>query len=209
MNLELATFDLDGTLIRETVFLAVARGEGLEERFLEWDEAYFRGDLTLEECFHLEFQELVGLPVARCHRHLAEADWVPAIREAVTMLHDANVEVGVLTDQPRFLATYLEPLGFDAFLCSDVEVEEGRVTDRLAARFDKWTTLHEHLEAEGVAPEAVGHVGNGTNDVPVFQRVGRSVAVDPDEAAVAEAADHVLDPFADARDAARALLDEG
>lgn len=206
-EIDLVTVDLDGTLIRGTVFVAVARGEGLAERFEAWDAAYFAGEMDLEECFRREFRALVGLPVDRLLQHLdAHGDWVPGIGEAVDRIHDAGAEAAVLTDQPTFLARHLEPTGFDAFLGSDAEVADGRVTGRIEERFDKVALLDEHLEAQGIRPGEVAHVGNGTNDVPVFQHVGASVAVDPSEPAVAEAADAVLDPLEDLRDAVDLLV---
>jgi phosphoserine phosphatase len=207
-DLDLVTFDLDGTLLEGTAFQAVARGEGFAETVEAIDERFFAGEITLEECFRETWELLEGRDAKRCREHVREAPGVDGLDAAVDRLHEAGVDAGILTDQPIFLAEAVADGGLDVILGSDAEVRDGTVTGAIDARFDKRAHLEALLEAADLAPEAVGHVGNGHNDVPVFDLVGRSVAANPDDGELASAADVVVDPFEDASDAVEALLEQ-
>lgn len=207
-DLELVTFDLDGTLLEGTAFQAVADGEGFGDVVEAIDERYFAGEISLEECFWETWEHVEGLPVERCREHVLAAPGIDVgnLAGAVEALHAGGIEVGILTDQPDVLAAAYRDAGVDHLLASPAAVEDGRITGEIEARFDKADHLRGFLDEAGIPPERVGHVGNGHNDVPVFAMVGRSVAANPDDEAVAGAADAVVDPFTDARDAVEALL---
>lgn len=207
-DLELVTFDLDGTLLEGTAFQAVAEGEGFAETVEAIDERYFAGEIGLEECFWETWEHVKGLPVERCREHVRQAPGVgvASLAGAVDALHEQGVDAGILTDQPDVLAEAFAEAGLDHVLASPTQVRDGRITGEIDARFDKRAHLEDFLEDAGVPPGRVGHVGNGSNDVPVFEVVGRSVAANPDDEAVARAADAVVDPLTDARDAVDALL---
>jgi 3-deoxy-D-manno-octulosonate 8-phosphate phosphatase KdsC-like HAD superfamily phosphatase len=57
-----------------------------------------------------------------------------------------------------------------------VTVKEGKQVS-IDARFDKLANLRKRLADWRIAEDRVCHVGNGVNDIPVFQAVGGSVAV--------------------------------
>jgi hypothetical protein len=79
---------------------------------------------------------------------------------------------------------FLGRWGLTDALCSPVTVKDGKQV-ALDRRLDKLANLQERLAAPaggglvgaGVPAANVCHVGNGANDVPVFQAVGGSVAV--------------------------------
>ncbi|MGB0651752.1 MAG: haloacid dehalogenase-like hydrolase [Thermoplasmatota archaeon] len=184
---DLVTVDLDGTLLPDdTAFAAVLRGAGRGDDVADSDRRFFAGEITLEECFWEQWAWVQELSLQACHRHLRAAAWLPGIAEGVRALKAAGLEVRLLTDQPSSLAEFAGRWGFAPPLCSPVEVDEGRQV-AVEARFDKWANLREHLESHGVDPARVAHVGNGSNDVPVWEHTGAGVAVfaEPDVAAAA------------------------
>ncbi|HWG89422.1 MAG TPA: HAD hydrolase family protein, partial [Candidatus Thermoplasmatota archaeon] len=50
-----------------------------------------------------------------------------------------------------------------------------------------------------IDPRHVIHVGNGTNDIPVFENVGSSIAVNALHPSVTAAARHAIPKLTDAR----------
>lgn len=176
LPLRLVTLDLDGTLLpHDTVFAAVLRENGKAREVEASDARYFAGDISLEECFWEQWEWVRQLTPADLHRALRKANWLPGIAEGVRRLKDAGLRTCLLTDQPSTLTDFLGRWGLTDAICSPVTVKDGRQV-AIDARFDKLANLRTRLAAWGIAEGEVGHVGNGSNDVPVFQAVGASVA---------------------------------
>ena len=208
MALRLVSLDLDGTLIHPAIFNAVADALGFGEP-LAWSyQEYVAGRMSLEEAFRHDYKFFVGRSVEEMHEALRESKaWTPGIAEAVAAMKAAGLRVIVTTDQPDFLAeTTLDFFGVDDVVCSPAEVRHGRVTASVFPEFEKWPNLERYLRARKVDASHVAHVGNGTNDVPVFERVGFSLAVNALHPSVVQAADASIDRVRDFREVAAALL---
>ena len=184
---DLVTLDLDGTLLPgDTAFAAVLRANGRGADAQASDERYFAGEISLEECFWQQWAWVRELSLADMHRGLRRADWLPGIGAGVRRLRQAGMEVRLLTDQPSVLTDFLGRWGLTDAVCSPCTVKEGRVVE-IDARFEKWPNLRSALDEAGIGPQRVCHVGNGSNDVPVWRNVGAGVAAfaEPEVAAAA------------------------
>ena len=174
---DLVTLDLDGTLIpNDTVFAAILREQGFAKEAEETDGAYFAGRMSLEECFWAQWKLIQPMALADLHRSLRKATWLPGIAEGVARLRTAGLRVCLLTDQPSTCTDFLGRWGLTEAICSPVTVKEGKQV-AIDARFDKLANLRRRLADWGIEEGRVCHVGNGVNDIPVFQAVGGSVAV--------------------------------
>jgi HAD superfamily phosphoserine phosphatase-like hydrolase len=205
-RLELVSYDLDGTLIDGTAFLLVARRLGIEKEILHHDARFRAGEISLEECFEIEFALLAGTRVSEVEAALEEGTWFPGIHKAITSLHEAGLDTLVLTDNPDFIAHYTKRFGIPKQLCSPAETQNGVITGKVRPRFDKWAGLKEHLEHEGIDPARVAHVGNDINDIRVWDHIGLGVCVEPTTPKVAEAADIVIEKT-DHQEIARVILE--
>ncbi len=175
--MKLITLDLDGTLLPDdTVFASVLRPNGKEAEVAQSDAAYFAGDLSLEDCFWQQWAWVKELSLAAMHRALRQANWLPDIAQGVHAMKESGAKVCLLTDQPSVLCDYLGRWGLIDAICSPVTVKEGACVD-IDARFDKWANLDARLRDWNLDPSEVCHVGNGSNDVPVWNQVGQSIAV--------------------------------
>lgn len=208
MPLTLVSLDLDGTLIHPAIFNAVADPLGFGDKLEETTRLYFEGKMSADETFHADYKHFVGRRVDEMLDALRESDrWTPGIRDGVARLHEAGMRVAVTTDQPDFLVRVTQEIfGVDDLVCTPAEVRHGRVAGPYDLQHDKWANLERLLKARGIDPQDVAHVGNGSNDVPVFRRVGRSVAVNPMNDGVRSAATRVIDPLADFAQIVDALL---
>ncbi len=130
------------------------------------------------------------LSLADMHRALRQAAWLPGIPEGVRRLQAAGIRVCVLTDVASTVTDFLGRWGLVGAICSPVTVKDGKQV-AIDLRLDKWANLEERLLEGRLEDKRVCHVGNGNNDVPVFRKVGGSIAVfaPPD---VAKAAKKVL-----------------
>lgn len=185
---ELITLDLDGTLLpHDTAFAAVLRHNGRADDVADSDRRFFAGEISLEDCFWQQWAWVQELSLASMHRALRQASWMPDIADAVRDWKAEGARVCMLTDQPSVLCDYLGRWGLTDPICSPVTVREGRCVD-IDARFDKWANLEARLDRWHIDPDAVVHVGNGSNDVPVWNHVGHGIAMfaEPEVAAAAD-----------------------
>lgn len=191
--MRLVTLDLDGTLIRTTAFEAAADGLGLGDAVRRIDARYFAGELSLEETFWQEHALFEGQPLADAHAGLAEGPWVAHIPETVDALRARGLSVWLVTDQPSWAVSFLQRWGLREGVWSRAPVENHRIGPVVEAAFDKWAALSTKLSEAGIDPGEVCHVGNGSNDVAIFERVGYAIAFNPDDEHVAGAADVVIE----------------
>ena len=205
-RLDLVTYDLDGTLIDGTAFLLVARAFDNEREVLFHDARFRAGEITLEECYRIEFALLAGRTVEEVHGALSRGTWFPGIADSVRALKTAGLRVAVLTDNPDFVTQYLSRFGIDDQVASRGEVNAGVVTGKVHASFDKWGNLRRFLERHRIDPRRVAHIGNDVNDVRVWEHVGLGVCVAPTGPAVAAGADLVFPHIDDHRPIADAVL---
>jgi phosphoserine phosphatase len=173
--MSLITLDLDGTLLpNDTVFATVLRANGAAEFVADSDERYFSGAISLEECFWEQWGRISQLTLADCHRALRRAAWLPDISSGVHRLRAAGHTVRMLTDQPDILVDFLGRWSLIDSICSPVTVKEGAILG-IAAHFDKLQNLQSHLGATNLSD--VLHVGNGSNDIPIWKAAGQGLAV--------------------------------
>lgn len=190
--MRLVTLDLDGTLLASTVFQIVGGALGHADRIAFVDELYDSGLISIRAAFYAEYPLFLGVPVKSAHRALSEGDWMQDIASTVrTLREEHDVEVWVLTDQPDWAVSFLQPYGIEDAICTRTTRwgSGERIGAAVDIAFDKSARLEERLAQEAIEPEDVVHVGNGTNDVPVFELVGGSVAFNPSAKAVVQAAD--------------------
>jgi phosphoserine phosphatase len=192
---------MDGTLVRGTTALAhlgawighEANIDGLEARLA-------RGEISDRE---------VAEDHARFYRGVALADAVEAmsgiasiddIAIGVEMLRQRSVEVLIATVSWSFAARGLADLwGFSDVCGADLELDQasGVFTGRVARHFapeDKAAFVAEHCRRLGIAMEQVVAIGDSRSDLPLFQAVGFSVALNATSDARAAASTSVEGP---------------
>lgn len=202
---DLVTIDLDGTLLPDdTAFGVVLRANGRAADVKGSDARFFAGEISLEDCFWEQWEWVRELTPAQLHRALRDAPWLAGIREGVAVLRAAGLQVCLLTDQPSSITDFLARWDLQEAIASPVTVKEGKQV-AIDPRFDKWANLQARLAQTGIRADRVCHIGNGSNDVPVWGQVGAGVAVFA-EADVAAAATLDLGRPADLMEVAAAVV---
>lgn len=187
----MVSLDLDGTLVHPAAVTVIGRALGMAAVFDSAHERWRRGEVSDRASFEEELGLLTGQEVAAIQAALAGAReaWSPGVAEAVAAWRAAGCRVIVCTDVPRVFAEVALEFGVQDLVCMDVEVVAGRMTGGYDdAAFDKAANLQRWLEANGFQADEVVHVGNGSNDIPVFGIVRAGVAVHAHSDAVREAA---------------------
>jgi phosphoserine phosphatase len=175
-------FDLDGTLLRgTTVSLLTADRAGHRAEMEELERRYAAGEIGNDVVAATSWGWLDETVLGA----VDDGPWIGGIGESVDALHHADVVVLVATITWRAAAERVAArFGFDG-AC-------GTTPERVCDAHGKAAFVEHECARRGIALERVAAVGDSRSDLPLFARVGLSIALNADEQARA-AADVVLD----------------
>lgn len=183
VSITTVTLDLDGTLLPDTTaFAEILSQYGHRDDVAASDARYFAGDINLRECFMEQWDWFQKLTPADIHRALRDAPWISDVREAVAEMRAAGLKVRMLTDQPSTITDFGSRWGLGPAISSPVTVKDGQ-----QILLDFQEEKKANLRASGLDPTSVIHVGNGTNDVPVWNAGAKGIAVFADPPVAAHA----------------------
>ena len=174
----MVSFDVDKTLFRKPALATAARALGIGDRWDAVDELYDKKRITLGQCLARLYKLLVGMDVQDILREVSKVEMMRNIRETVDKLLGQGLQVILTTDNPDFLCQYLvEHFGFNGFVSSKVAVKNGVVSDDIEPLPDKRLGIRKYCAWMSIPLSKVVHVGDGSNDMPVFRVVGYSIAL--------------------------------
>ena len=193
----LACFDLDGTLVRGTsVSQYLANQLGQSERMAELEREYASGAISNSVVAEEQAKSYGGIPLADIVSKLAEIPCIDEIDATILGLRQRGVESILGTVTWSFAAQeFRRRHGFAAVSGTEAEVKDGVPTGAVERHFDerdKLEFVRSHCEASQIELSQCIAVGDSRSDVPLFQAVGFSVA---------------LNATAQAREAAAVALD--
>lgn len=183
-RLQLAFFDLDGTLkaVRDP-YMYLHEHLGTLTQGQAHLEMWLRGEITYEEWARLDAAQWAGRKVREVERLLRAIPYVPGAPEVVRQLRASGVKVVLVsTGLDLHGRQVMEDLCCDALFANELGVRDGVLTGEVRVRVDlesKGEIVRQIQEAWNVPPSACLAVGDGESDIPMFQRAGLSVAVNP------------------------------
>ena len=190
-------FDLDGTLLRgTTVSLLLAEWLGREDEVSELERAFRAHEISNSVVADTSAGWLVGKSMAGAWRVLEQGPWIDGMTETFKTLTDADVNLLLGTITWSFAAEMLrERYGFRAVSGTEMQASDGvlsGVVSRYFDEHDKVCFVEEWCAQNGYWMGQVTAIGDSRSDVPLFRRVGMSIALNatPDARAVAT---HVID----------------
>jgi HAD superfamily hydrolase (TIGR01490 family) len=194
-----AFFDMDRTLLRVDTALSwtqflYARGEITKRtvaKALYWSTLYKLALLDMETVFTRLVEDLRGDSeaemIAKCavwYREHVAPEIAPAARVAVEAHRQAGHAIVLATGSTQYAARPVAAgVGIAHVLSSELEVEAGAFTGRPAALCfghhkvtlaEQWATHH------GIDLAASYFYSDSYNDLPMLERVGTAIAVNPD-----------------------------
>jgi phosphoserine phosphatase len=190
-------FDLDGTLLRgTTVSLLLAQWLGREDEITELERAFQAHEISNSVVADTSAAWLAGKSVADTSEILTIGPWIDGMAETFQALAAAGVSLLLGTITWRFAAEMLqERHGFQAISGTEMQTSDGTLSGVVSRYFDehgKVRFVEEWCNQSGYSMSQVAAIGDSRSDVPLFRRVGMSIALNatPDARAVAT---HVLD----------------
>jgi phosphoserine phosphatase len=194
----LACFDLDGTLVRgTTVSRHLADRFGQSEQMAELERRYATGEISNSVVAAEQARNYRGIPLSQVVGKLSDIVCIDGIDSTLTTLHERGIESLLGTVTWTFAA---EEFGrrhrFAAVSGTEIDLDSSGVpTGGVKRHFDEWDKLKfvaSYCEANGIDLAECVAVGDSRSDVPLFEAVGFSIALNATSQA-REAASVALD----------------
>lgn len=192
----LVVSDMDGTLVTGTTALAhLSAWLGHDPLVEDLERKLSQGHISDREVADLYARSYRDVALAEAAREMSRVPSVADIGAGVAMLRARSVDAVIATVSWGFAARALADLwGFSGACGADLEVDpgSGRFTGRVARHFapeDKAGFVAEHCRRAGIALSEVVAIGDSRSDLPLFDAVGFSVALNatPDARSAADA----------------------
>ena len=198
----LVCFDLDGTLVDDTIYI----WSTFHERFgtdpelrRRAREDFFAGRISYRRWFEtdLELLDAAGADLPSMRAVVESLAVMPGARETLAELRRQGRRIGVISGSVDLVVETLFPDGpFDHVLINRLEFgPDGRLAGGSPTPYDldrKADGLVELARREGLEPARVAFVGDNSNDVAVAAAAGRAVAFNCKSDELARVADVVV-----------------
>ena len=184
---KLIAFDMDSTLITIECIDEIADATGKKAEVAAITEATMRGEITdFKDSLRQRVGKLVGVTEADMERVRAERlKLSPGAEKLVRTAQAAGLKVLLVSGGFTYFAEHVRGmLGIDFVRANVLEVGDGKLTGRLVEQAwgdicdgaEKRRTLLEVASLIGISPAQCIAVGDGSNDIPMMQAAGLSVA---------------------------------
>jgi phosphoserine phosphatase len=196
--IDIVFFDLDGTLTTHR-----SSWQFLHEHFGTWSEhgrhlqdLFYSGRISYEEWCRRDAEPWIG----RTQEALVAAGrgipYRDGARQTTRRLTAAGIEIVLLSMGLNVIAERVaDELGFGVWVANELCFEDGRFDGRVrihAGWGEKGDVAARLLKERSIPASRAMAVGDSPSDISLFQTVGRSVAIDPQNAETAAAANCVV-----------------
>lgn len=174
---KLHIFDMDGTLLRGSACLELARYVGHLEAVNEMEEAWGRGEIG-----HVAFYELLcdlwhGLDDAGVDETFAATPWLDGVEAAWRDIAQRGEHSAVITMSPQFFADRLLKWGVGSVHGALVEAGVAPNPDLVLFPEHKVDIARDLMERYQLSPADCVAYGDSSSDVPLFEALPHTVAV--------------------------------
>ena len=194
-GIKVISMDLDGVLFDgSSATFVIAQQIGLGEQYVELFQRMAKEGLDLRDSVIEGSKIWKGKPIDATYHYLVKRlPLMEGAEETVTTLQDWGYEVGCISSGVSQF--FMEPLtrrlkldfAYSNILGSENEVHDGTVQYIMGGP-EKATTIWQYTQLKGYPQESIASVGNGLNDIDLFKVSTFSIAFNPVDRRVREAA---------------------
>jgi phosphoserine phosphatase len=189
--------DVDSTLIQDEVIELLADEAGVRAEVAEITDRAMRGEIDFEQSLRERVSMLKGLPESVFERVQERIRLSDGARTLISAVHASGGRVGAVSGGFNQILTPLaSKLNLDYYAANELEVVDGLLTGQLLGevidRAAKAAKLELWAKDFGISAELVAAIGDGANDLDMFESAGLSFAYNA-KPAVRERADVIID----------------
>jgi phosphoserine phosphatase len=175
-------FDMDGTLLYGSACLEISRHLGQIDAVNAIEERWGRGEVG-----HVEFYELclplwAGLGEEDIDEVFAATSWLDGVQEVWADIADRGEHSAVITLSPQFFADRLVAWGVGSAHGAAVDVISPLDPDNVLTPLLKVRIAEELMLRYGLTADDCIAYGDSSSDVPLFELLSNTVAVNGSEA---------------------------
>jgi phosphoserine phosphatase len=197
MKIKAVCFDMDGTLIRNTnsvKYLSMLNGN--LDRLQEIEVLENEGIIPWIEADYLKAKLIEGLELGKVEDEFDDnVELIQNIGHVLTYLKGRQIRSMLATAGPIQVAGILgTKFGFDSFCGSIYEVKDQKYTGRITTHTGdggKLNSLETFCSNHGIGLNHCVAVGDGESDIPVFEKCGKSIAINYADALEGRASEHI------------------
>lgn len=183
----LHVFDMDGTLLRGTATIELARHFGKPSIGHEIESRWLAGSISDQEFWQTLLDICVDATEAELDDAFDSACWMTGIVDVFTDIRARGEVAIVVTQSPAFFARRLQRWGASETYGSDVELARPLAPSATLLPQDKVRITKDVLGRHGLTEHACVAYGDSSSDLELFAWLPYAVAVNPSPA-VAELA---------------------
>lgn len=192
-KIELVVFDVDGTLTQHgSVWWRLHELFGTTKEGRIYFDQYFAGEISYQQWADYDAALWTGQPVNRVMKVVEDTRLVDGAEETIQTLRDHDIHTAILSGGLDIMADNIaRRVGIEYVLTNRLIHKNGHLTgtvENVIGWAEKATYIHVVLDHFGVESEKTAFVGDGRNDMTVFAVVGLSIAFNPADQEVANAA---------------------
>jgi phosphoserine phosphatase len=193
LEIKLVVFDVDGTLTQHSsVWWRLHELFGTTKEGRIYFEQYFAGEINYQQWADYDAALWKGQPVERVMEVVRNTLLVEGAEETIRILREHNIKTAILSGGLDIMADDIaRRVGIDFVLTNKLVHNNGYLTgtvENIIGWAEKAKCIHTILEHFDVSPKETAFVGDGRNDVSVFPVIGLSIAFNPSDQEVANAA---------------------
>lgn len=195
----LIAFDLDGTLVKIwSAWSWIHKLLGTLEAAKPYADQYHAGEIDYERWAELDVELWRGTPINQIETAIKEElMFIPNAQKLVTRLKALGFKTAIISSGLALFANRAkEALGIDTCRANKlVTDEDGRITGVVVhVAFDnKHKVLREIADKLGIPLVRCAAIGDSRNDIPMFKAAGFSIAFNPTNEDVAQAATTIVE----------------
>ncbi|HUX98155.1 MAG TPA: HAD family phosphatase [Candidatus Deferrimicrobium sp.] len=194
MGFKLICFDLDGCLTdKDDSWLFIHHHLGVWEQAKEHRKLFFNGEIDYQRWADLDVGLWKGTSIKKLNEIIQQISVRPHIDKVVQELKKYNLILIILSSGLSFFADSIkEKYNFDFAIANSPEIShDGELTGNIEVKVsydDKHLVLQDFLSSLSIKLEECIAIGDGENDIPLFKEVGYSIAFNPNNEKIANAA---------------------
>lgn len=197
LDIRLVVFDVDGTLTKHSsVWWRLHEHFGTTREGKLFYDQFFAGAITYDEWADLDAGLWKGKTLSEVMKVVHSTQLALGAEEVIRILKDHHLKTAILSGGLDIMANDIgQRVGIDYVLTNKLYHKDGILTgevkNRVAwgAKSEVISQISSHFS---IPLEKTAFVGDGRNDMSVFEVVGLSIAFNPEDLEVADAADVVI-----------------
>jgi phosphoserine phosphatase len=195
-NLKLVVSDVDGTLMNAHSWQFLHKALGTWNKGQRYHEMFFRGRITYEEWARLDASLWRSLPLQRVKRIISTMPYTYGAKETISVLREKGFRVFLLSAGLSLVTERInEEIEVDGCLANDLIVRNGLLTGDVKVNvsfYSKDKVLRKMLSSWDLKMEDCISIGDDPTLIPLFKKVGLSIAFNPVDKNVERHADIVV-----------------